>query len=309
MDYRKANIAYMFMVLATIVMTFLVSAWVVTTGKEPSVFLNNIFCELVVLIPGIAVVLYTGDSLGSVIPLKKFNIVSALLSVLYVLALFPLITLVNSISMLFVENTVDSISDSVVAMPMWLMLLSMGVISPFIEEVIFRGVLFQTYKKTGRIVASIVLSSVLFGMMHMNFNQFTYAAAMGVMFCILVEATGSVWSSFLAHGLFNSIEVIFLYSSEYFMDDVENLAETQIGDGAGLLPAIGMYFLMAVIFTPIALCIVYKIAKIEGREAALTAILKGEKKEGRLITFPLIIAIVFALAYMTLLAVSQFMQA
>ena len=78
MDYRKANIAYMFMVLATIVMTFLVSAWVVTTGKEPSVFLNNIFCELVVLIPGIAVVLYTGDSLGSVIPLKKFNIVSAL---------------------------------------------------------------------------------------------------------------------------------------------------------------------------------------------------------------------------------------
>ena len=50
MDYRKANIAYMFMVLATIVMTFLVSAWVVTTGKEPSVFFNNIFCDFVVLI-------------------------------------------------------------------------------------------------------------------------------------------------------------------------------------------------------------------------------------------------------------------
>lgn len=310
MEYRRANRAFMFMILSTILMGVLISAWYLTSGEELSVLWNNVLCELVVIVPAIAAVLYSGESLGSVIPLKKFNIVSVLLTILYVFALFPLITLVNSISMIFVENMVDSISDSVIAMPMWIMLLSMGVISPFVEEVVFRGIFFHTYKRSGRILASIILSSVLFGMMHLNFNQFTYAAVMGVMFCLLVEATGSVWSSFLAHGVFNSIEVIFLYASEYFMDDVEQIAETQVGGDYGLLPAIGLYLLLAAIFTPIAICIVYKIAKIEGRETALTSILKGEKdnNRGSLISFPLIVGIVIAVGYMGIITITPYLK-
>ncbi|RKM58424.1 CPBP family intramembrane metalloprotease [Butyrivibrio sp. X503] len=304
MEYRRANRAFMFMMLATIAMTFLATAWYYTSGKEISIIFGNVCRELMVLIPAIAAVLYSGDSLGSVIPLKKFKITSALLSVLYVLALYPLISLVNSISMLFVENTVDSMMDSVLGMPIWLMILSIGIVGPFIEEVVFRGFFFHSYKKSGRILASIILSAVLFGLMHLNFNQFTYAAVMGVMFCLLVEATGSVWSSFLAHGLFNTLEVLFIYYSlTNFSDDVEAV---EIGRDYGLLPTIGFYFLLAVIFTPIAICIVYKIAKIEGREAALNEVLHGKKTGGKLISIPLIIGAFLALVYMLLDALAQY---
>ena len=305
MDYRRANRAFMFMIIATLAMTTLWSFWVAVDGREPSILLSNVLCETVVLIPAVAAVLYSGDSLGSVVPLKKFSITSALLSVLYVLALYPLITLVNSISMIFVDNMVDSISDNVLEIPIYITIFSMGVFGPFVEEFVFRGVLFHTYKKTGKILGAVILSSVLFGMMHMNFNQFTYAAVMGVMFSVLVEATGSVWSSFLAHGLFNTLEVIFLYVSSNLLGDAEQIVE---GDSfSSLIQTIGVDFLLAVIFTPIALCIVYKIAKIEGRENALMQIIKkkdrAEEPKVSLITFPLIIGIALSIVYMILGAV------
>lgn len=301
MDYRRANRAFLFMMVATVVMEFMVSMWAGVGGSLP-VIASNLLCETIVLLPAVAAVLYSGDSLGSVMPLKGFKLSSALLSIVYMFALLPLTTLLNSISMLFVDNVVAEITPEVVGMPMWTMILTIGIISPFIEEIVFRGFFFHTYKKSGRILASAILSSVLFGMMHMNFNQFAYAAVLGVMFSILVEATGSVLSSFLTHGLFNSLQVVYLYMTS---DIVEEAAEV---GAESILPTIGMLLVMSIIFTPIAFCIVYKIAKLEGREVALMNMLKGEKKEGKLVTFPLIVAMVISVGIMTLYAVVAGMQ-
>ena len=311
MDYKKANLAFLFMILSTLALVVCCSYWALMTGKELPLPVNNMLCEFMVLIPAVAMTLYSGDSLSSVIPFKKIKLSSALLSVLYVVTLFPLVTFVNSISMLFVDNAVASISDQLVELPMEVMLLSIGLFGPFVEEIVFRGVLFQSYKRSGRIIASMVLSAVLFGMMHLNFNQFAYGAVMGFMFCLIVEATGSVLSSFIAHAVFNSFEVITMYNIDL------GSAEDAASETSDLLLYIGVYFVLSVIFTAIALCIVYKMADIEGRKNYIDKLLAREDKEisavfdmedgGKkqtLITIPLIIVVIISVSFMVYSAIA-----
>ena len=311
MDYKKANLAFLFMILSTLALVVCCSYWALMTGKELPLPVNNMLCEFMVLIPAVAMTLYSGDSLSSVIPFKKIKLSSALLSVLYVVTLFPLVTFVNSISMLFVDNAVASISDQLVELPMGVMLLSIGLFGPFVEEIVFRGVLFQSYKRSGRIIASMVLSAVLFGMMHLNFNQFAYGAVMGFMFCLIVEATGSVLSSFIAHAVFNSFEVITMYNIDL------GSAEDAASETSDLLLYIGVYFVLSVIFTAVALCIVYKMADIEGRKNYIDKLLAREDKEisaksdeedGRkkqtLITIPLIIVVIISVSFMVYSAIA-----
>lgn len=311
MDYKKANLAFLFMILSTLALVICCSYWALMTGKELPLPVNNMLCEFMVLIPAVAMTLYSGDSLSSVIPFKKIKISSALLSVLYVVTLFPLVTFVNSISMLFVDNAVASISDQLVELPMEVMLVSIGLFGPFVEEIVFRGVLFQSYKRSGRIIASMVLSAVLFGMMHLNFNQFAYGAVMGFMFCLIVEATGSVLSSFIAHAVFNSFEVITMYNID--LGGAEDIA-TETSD---LVLYIGVYFVLSVLFTAIALCIVYKMADIEGRKNCIDKLFAREEKElsamfdmedaekkQTLITIPLIIVMIISVSFMIYSAIA-----
>lgn len=297
MDYKRANRAYLYMILATLALVLIFTAWTFRAGGNFSIIANNLFSELVILIPAIATILYNGDRLGVVIPFKRIRVSSALMTVLYVVLLFPLVTFINSISMLFVDNTIVELSDQILMMPMWQMFLSIGLFGPFVEEVVFRGFFLQSYQRTGRIIGSMILSSILFGMMHMNFNQFAYGAVMGLMLALLVEATGSVLTSFIAHATFNSIEVILMYATSDIIDSAESVL-TEMEETNQIYLTIGIYFIAAVIFTALALCVVYKISDLERRKEFFANIPKCKKQGYKLITVPLIVAIVIAMVYM-----------
>ena len=89
----------------------------------------------------------------------------------------------------------------------------------FLEEVIFRGLLFNAMKKDNLIVA-IIVSSVTFGAGHIinlingsgaelipNLLQVVYATAAGLMFVMMYYRSGSLIVCIAAHRLFNAISV------------------------------------------------------------------------------------------------------
>ncbi len=298
MDYRRANRTYLYMILSTLAFAVLYSLYVLSDGRQMSLLANNLLSEAIILLPAVAGVLYSGDRLRVLVPFKPIRISSALLTLLYVFLLFPLVAFVNSLSMLFVDNTVLEITDQIFELPFWQMFLSIGIFGPLVEEFVFRGVILQTYQRTGRIIGSIVLSSVLFGVMHMNFNQCAYGAVMGIMLALLVEATGSVATSFLAHAVFNSTEVCMMYLGEEvlkFAGDAVEGPELQ----NQILMSLGIYFVAAVVSTALAACVLVKISDIEGRLLFLKSIPSCRKQGYKLITVPLVIAVVIAIAYMT----------
>lgn len=79
-----------------------------------------------------------------------------------------------------------------------LMLLVVGVITGICEEVLFRGVLMRGFERLG-IVAAIAISSILFGMMHFDFQQIVSTSLLGVVIAIVVYRTNSLYAGMIAH--------------------------------------------------------------------------------------------------------------
>lgn len=55
---------------------------------------------------------------------------------------------------------------------------------------------------------AVVISAIIFGMMHMNIVQFVYAGFLGVFLALCVERTKHLYGAILAHMAANTISVI-----------------------------------------------------------------------------------------------------
>jgi len=79
------------------------------------------------------------------------------------------------------------------------------------EELIFRGVLQKILIRwTGSVHAGIVVSGLLFSMMHMQFYGFFPRWILGVMFGYLLVWSGTMWLPIFAHFV-NNATIVFLY--------------------------------------------------------------------------------------------------
>lgn len=244
--------------------------------------------ELTILIPGFLFLLINNCDLTEWLPFHKLKWSSVGLTVLFTYLIMPLISFINVFSQLFDSNTVLGISDEIISMPAILMIFIMGIFGPLCEELVFRGIIFSGYKKTGRMMGAVVLSSLLFGLMHMNFNQFCYATFLGFVFAMLLEATGSLWSPVLAHVIVNTHNVVMLFGVQKLYSamgiDMEEIYEQGLTLDSKLF-ALGMFLILSVIFTILAAMVFIAICKNEGKgEHVLTIFTKRPQEKTRLVT-------------------------
>lgn len=83
-------------------------------------------------------------------------------------------------------------------------LLFMVILAPLYEELIFRKMLIDRMNPYGGKTA-VVLSALLFGLFHGNFNQFFYAFGLGLVFGYIYLNTGKLRYTVIAHMLVNFI--------------------------------------------------------------------------------------------------------
>lgn len=85
-----------------------------------------------------------------------------------------------------------------------LLVLLAGLLAPFGEELLFRGILFTWLRKWGFVLA-VLLSSLVFGVAH-GFNVvFPAAVVLGLLCAILYEKSGSIWPAVTAHAANNTL--------------------------------------------------------------------------------------------------------
>ncbi|MBE6532086.1 MAG: CPBP family intramembrane metalloprotease [Ruminococcaceae bacterium] len=117
----------------------------------------------------------------------------------------------------------------------------------FLEEVIFRGLLFEAMRKDN-VKAAIIVSSVTFGIGHIinlingsgaellpNLLQVVYATAAGFMFVMMYYKSKSLIVCIIAHGVFNVLSV--------FANESNATAEMRILTAALLTAITGAYAL------------------------------------------------------------------
>ena len=85
------------------------------------------------------------------------------------------------------------------------------VLAPICEEVIFRGWLYAKLRTRMAAVLATILVSVLFGIMHGQWNVGITVFAMSIGMCVLRELTGTIWGSILLHMIKNGIAFYLLF--------------------------------------------------------------------------------------------------
>lgn len=89
--------------------------------------------------------------------------------------------------------------------------ITLVVVAPMAEEILFRGYLFGKLKKNIPVWLAVIITSATFGLIHGSWNIGVDTFALSVVLCILRQATGSIWSSLLLHMLKNGIAFYILF--------------------------------------------------------------------------------------------------
>ncbi|MDD6614926.1 MAG: type II CAAX endopeptidase family protein [Lachnospiraceae bacterium] len=276
------------------------------TPADIDIYDSTVFSAYLYLIPVLLYVAVTRGRCVEDIPFSPLRPGTILLIILFSILLLPVVTWINMFSMMFSENYVSQEMESAVAEPFLKNMIFLAVIPAVLEEYSVRGVLFHGYRRAG-ILKGAVVSGVLFGLMHRNFNQFCYAAALGVIFALLVEATGSIFASMIAHFTINmnSVIIIELESSIVMNSGAGNQTQTTLS-GAEYMIMWAYDTVIAVIFGLMAFGVFVWITRRSRRKEHMCEILhpgeaRNEENSSRILTPSLAAGVFICIVYMIIL--------
>ena len=94
-----------------------------------------------------------------------------------------------------------------------------AILAPLVEEIFFRGFLFQGFRAQFGWVKSMLLSSAIFGMAHLDPAALIPTFILGCLLAFLYQRSNSVWPGVILHALVNTVGLC----SAYFLTQYPNL--------------------------------------------------------------------------------------
>lgn len=187
---------------------------------------------------------------------------------LIIFCAYPTISLLNVISMFFVDNAVAGIASDIYENGYIFSMLIMAVLPAIGEELLVRGVIYHGYRKKSPVLA-FVLSAVIFGMLHMNFNQMPYAIFLGIIMVLMMEGCDSIVAPMCMHFFMNGISTTVGYFSADILKaqaeagySAENVIGSEAGMMAGLFPAL----ILVSVTLPLVFLIIYAVFRMHERK-------------------------------------------
>ena len=103
----------------------------------------------------------------------------------------------------------------------YLIMVNVVVMAPWVEELLFRGLLFRWLLGYRSVLASAILSGVFFGVIHDALTSIVPIACLGVALAWLYHRTGSLLTSIVFHTVFNAIMTILMLFGSKMMGVAE----------------------------------------------------------------------------------------
>lgn len=135
------------------------------------------------------------------IALGKIALITLLFSV-------SLNNLISMSPLVVVSKEYQTASISFYSSTIWAELFGSALVTPFLEELLHRGVVYGRLRRMMGMWQSVLLSALLFAGLHFNIVQFVYAFLMGILFALFVEKTGKLYPAIFAHIIANGLAVI-----------------------------------------------------------------------------------------------------
>lgn len=240
-NIKETNIFYIFFMLMYVGMSIVAGS--LLPANTPEWFARCVSTAIIVLpliLLLVAKKIHPWEFLGQ----SKLKITDLILAYIAAYCLMPAIYFINYITMFFARNYVNGMMSQVYEYPLALQLLLIAFMPAMVEEFIFRGFFYGSYRRKS-VIGGALMSGLVFGLAHLNLNQFAYAFVIGVAFSILYEAADNILIPVTAHFAINANTVFLIQAADI---NVEQLAETSSADAGGAIPAGVIVIMLAAIF-------------------------------------------------------------
>jgi membrane protease YdiL (CAAX protease family) len=105
--------------------------------------------------------------------------------------------------------------------PVWFFIVG-AVFAPLVEEIFFRGFLFQGFRGRYGWVTGMLLSAAVFAIAHLDFAVLIPTFILGCLLAYLYHRSNSIWPGIILHFLVNSFGLL----GAYFASNYQNLIPT-----------------------------------------------------------------------------------
>ncbi|NFG27500.1 CPBP family intramembrane metalloprotease [Clostridium botulinum] len=282
-------------------------------------FLNHM---ILFIIPAIIYVIIVKPNIKQTFKLNKLYLKDFFLIIVLSFVSQPLVSLFSLITSFFFENDIGNFVSEISSTPFLIMLLLMAVMPAITEEITLRGIVQSGYDDKSDLKTCIVIG-LLFGIFHLNGQQFLYAAVLGGILAYLVRVTNSIFASMTLHFMINGTSVVMQKMLTFLQDKfgIEEAAQDisikalSLAEKMSLLKS---YILAGVVSAFLIVLILKKLKKINDKrkqnlineqiqykEAEIIDYQYFNKgisynKEDKIMNWPLIVTIIIYFMYMGL---------
>lgn len=171
-----------------------------------------LLAQLLCFLPPLALYfLYTKKDVKKTLRLNPLGWKNILILLSFAVSIQPVMSLLSYLMAQFFPNPVEESVAGIQQSGLIISILSVAVVPALVEEAFSRGILLSGYQFLGKWKAAFA-SALLFGLLHMNPQQFPYAFMVGFIFCFLVERTDSLLASILPHMIINGTTVVSIFT-------------------------------------------------------------------------------------------------
>jgi membrane protease YdiL (CAAX protease family) len=178
---------------------------------------NSVIWWALILGPILLSLRFRGFKLGSVFGIDKMPVGrSLLLGISLLISAYPTVFAVGVLTSVLLKinpstdvQEVMRIFENATAVTQRIPIILLAVaIAPVAEELAFRGYLYGVIKRFFGAVPALLLSGILFALIHLNLPSFFPLLVLGWVFALAYELSGSLLVPMTMHALFNALNLI-----------------------------------------------------------------------------------------------------
>ena len=200
----RANTYFLIIILLQLFLPIhLMFKWFNITDTKLMLLISHI---ITFIFPAIIYLVITRQSAKDVLKLNKLYFKDTLLIILLAFVYQPIMTFFSLLSQFFFENEIGNFVTGIVNSPYIILLLLIAVLPAVTEEITIRGIVLSGYEDKN-IYLSCIITGLLFGIMHLDPQQFLYTAVLGFVLALVVRITNSIFASALIHFFINGTSI------------------------------------------------------------------------------------------------------
>ncbi|PYG89034.1 hypothetical protein LY28_00854 [Ruminiclostridium sufflavum DSM 19573] len=189
-------------------------------------YLRSGFGEVLFILAPVLILLFFGRyNIKDTLKLRKIKPINYLIIPVLMVTALPIVAVLNAIALglirlVFGKNLpIDKISVPDVP-TLFIAILVVGISAAVCEEIMFRGLISKGYERYG-VIASLAVTSVLFGILHRDIQKGVSTILLGALIGFIVYRTNSIYAGMIAHFSNNTIAVMMVFSSSSAMEEME----------------------------------------------------------------------------------------